>query len=74
MSDLPHEAAISITITMRGGYKIDLSVNNPIPVDEVVASLKRAGIHELVCLTSSFNINDDDTEILELAAVFRDPA
>jgi hypothetical protein len=40
--------AINITIGMQG-EKLDLPVSSPISVDELAASLRRAGIERLVC-------------------------
>lgn len=72
MSDLPYEAAISLTVTMRGGYKIDLDVTNPVAVDDLVASLNRAGITHLICETSHF-VRDEDggTETLQFSAIIQ---
>lgn len=50
MADTNDDDAPGVTILVRQhGGKIDLSVKGLIPVEELAASLKRAGITHLLC-------------------------
>jgi hypothetical protein len=58
--------AINITIGMQS-EKLDLAVSSPISVDELAASLRRAGIEQLVCCERRGQ--GSVYEVLELEAI-----